>query len=259
MLYDYGDLFREVADALKEADLFEDALRYYVPLQQTSEYADISFFMTMGDCYMRLNKLEDAENSYLTVTEYDARNVVSRVQLAKLYESIGMTEQAFKYVNEAVLLERQATRSRRRGKDTRLDHLAGEFKAAELTAEAGTIAPMPEDVPAATLTTGAPGKKRGEKAEGERTENVQFLHSKMQQLQPKIKEGDTEAIEDWLDIADALLHDFRSNRVFYPVQRSVVFLGYSREAQKSAGQLKSKGFMDEMREMAGRLQESLGK
>jgi general transcription factor 3C polypeptide 3 (transcription factor C subunit 4) len=249
--------------------LVEDALRFYVPVQQTSEYADVSFYMSMGDCYMRLNKLEDAENCYLTVTEHDAGNVESRAQLAKLYENIGMTDHAFKYVNEAVLLERQETRSRRRGKDTRLDHLAREFRAAELTPEAEHLPAIdhpPESVPATTLTTGqaaAMGKKREAEGEGEdeddRTENVQFLHSKMLQLQQKIKEGDTEAIEDWLDIADALLHDFRSNRIFYPVQRSVVFLGYSREARKSAGKHNKRHVMDEMREMAGRLQQSLGK
>lgn len=244
--------------------MFEDALRYYIPIQQTGEYADVSFFMSIGDCYMRLNRLEDAENCYLTVTEHDARNVESRVQLAKLYESIGMTEHAFKYVNEAVLLERQETRRGRRGKDTRLDHLAREFRSAELAPEAArfpAIAQHLDDVPAATLTTGAAAgldRHRAQETESERTENVQFLHSKMLQLQPKIKEDNVEAIEDWLDIADALLHDFRSNRIFYPVQRSVVFLGYSREAQKSAGRYKSRAFMDEMREMAGRLQESLG-
>lgn len=265
-LYDYGDLFREVADALKEAALLEDALRFYTPIQETSEYADVSFFMTMGECYMRLERLEEAENCYLIVTEHDARNVESRVQLAKLYESIDMTEQAFKYVNEAVLLERQSTRSRRRGKDTRLDQLAIEFKSAELppdsvSLEATTPIPL-TGAPAPVLTTRpthAFNKKSAQEVENERTDNVKFLYSKMLQLQPMTKEGNVDATEDWLDIADALLHDFRSNRAFYPAQRNMVFLGYSREAQKPAGRSKSRPFMDEMRELAGRLQESLGK
>lgn len=236
-----------------------------MPIQETSEYADVSFFMTMGDCHMRLGRLEDAENCYLIVTEYDARNVESRVQLAKLYENIGMAEQAFKYVNEAVLLERQSSRSRRRGKDTRLDQLAIEFKAAELQTEPAALEatrPLPPGVPAPALTTKqAPtlGKKTAQEVEAERTENVKFLYSKMLQLQPLVKAGNADATEDWLDIADALLHDFRSNRAFYPTQRSMVFLGYSREAQRSAGRNKSRPFMDEMRELAGRLQESLGK
>ncbi|KAE8376695.1 hypothetical protein BDV26DRAFT_305416 [Aspergillus bertholletiae] len=265
-LYDYGDLFREVADALKEVGLFEDALRFYMPLQQTEEYADVSFFMAMGDCCRQLDRLEDAENCYLTVAEHDARNVESRVQLAKLYEGIGMTEQALKYVNEAVLLGRQETRGHRRRKDTRLEQLVMEFKLAGgggVATGLSSAAPdsVGNDATVPALTTGpaaAFGKKDSPESENERTENIQFLYTKLLQLQPKVKAGDLGATEDWLDIADALLREFRSNRVFYPLQRNVMFLGYSREAHKKAGKTKDRTIMDEMQEMAGRLQESLG-
>ncbi|KAB8206883.1 hypothetical protein BDV34DRAFT_75099 [Aspergillus parasiticus] len=262
-LYDYGDLFREVADALKEVGLFEDALRFYMPLQQTEEYADVSFFMAMGDCFRHLDRLEDAENCYLTVAEHDTRNIESRVQLAKLYEGIGMTEQALKYVNEAVLLGRQETRGNRRRKDTRLEQLVMEFKLAdgEIAAPGLSSAlphPVGNDVTAPTLTTKPAavfGRKDSPESENERTESIQFLYTKLLQLQPKVKGGDLEATEDWLDIADALLREFRSNRVFYPLQRNAMFLGYSRDAHKKAGK---KTMMDEMQEMAGRLHESLG-
>ncbi|KAL4989488.1 hypothetical protein BDW68DRAFT_67210 [Aspergillus falconensis] len=238
LLYDYGDLFREAADALKDADMFEDALRFYRPIQKT-EYADVSFFMAMGDCFRSLGELEDAENCYLTVAEHDSSNIESRVQLAKLYEGIGMTEQALKYVNDAVLLGRQEHRSNRRRKDTRLEELAREFKSADIAAES-------EPQPSADPTT-----MLGSKGEAERTENVQFLFKKLMQLEPKLQVGDAEATEDWLDIADALLREFRSNRIFYPLQRNVIFLGYSSKAGKDA-------LMDELQEMANRLQELLG-
>ncbi|KAE8348901.1 hypothetical protein BDV28DRAFT_142472 [Aspergillus coremiiformis] len=261
-LHDYGDLFREVADALKDVGLFNDALRFYMPLQQTEEHADVSFFMAMGDCCRHLDKLEDAENCYLTVAEHDARNIESRVQLAKLYEDIGMTEQALKFVNEAVLLGRQETRGHRRRKDTRLEHLVMEFKLAE-----GDIAapPLSSAAPTsvsneATLTgfVAGLGRKVSPDSEKERTENIKFLYTKLQQLQPKVKAGVLEAVEDWLDITDALLREFRSNRVFYPLQRNVMFLGYSGEGYKKGGKSKGRTMMDEMQEMAGRLQESLG-
>ncbi|KAL2007860.1 hypothetical protein VTN00DRAFT_7842 [Thermoascus crustaceus] len=265
-LYDYGDLFREAADALKEVGLFEDALRFYEPLQQTDEYADVSFFMAMGECSINAGKLEEAENCYLTVAEHDTKNVEARVRLAKLYETIGMTEQAFKYVNEAVLLGRQETRrSRRRRKDARLEQLAREFQTTEIGGEGVAprpIAPkpLPPGAPATTLMTSSAARRRVEQAELEEEglEHIEYLYSKMMELRPKMREGDALATEDWLDIADALLRDFRSNRVFYPLQRNMVFLGYSREAQRKAGKYRNKTLMDEMQEMAGRLQESLG-
>ncbi|KAF9889891.1 transcription factor TFIIIC subunit tfc4 [Aspergillus nanangensis] len=265
-LYDYGDLFREVADNLKDVGLFEDALRFYMPLQETTEHADVSYFMAMGDCLRELDKLEDAENCYLMVVEHDPGHISSRVHLARLYESIGMNEQALKFVNEAALLERQESRGNRRRKDTRLEQLVMEFKkAAEISmgvenAPLRPIAPKltDQEESSATFTTAATSRRRSVSEEGDRTDDVQYLYEKLSQLQPKVKEGDLEATEDWLDIADALLRDFRSNRIFYPLQRSLTFVGYSRDAQKKVGKAKGRTLMDEMQEMAGRLQESLG-
>lgn len=264
LLHDYADLFREVADALKDNGLAEDALRFYMPLQETEEYvyADAGYFMAMGDCLRHLDKLEDAENCYLTVADNDPKHIGSRTQLARLYDSLGMAEQALKYVNEAVLLERQEMRGNRRRKDTRLEQLVMEFKTADMEmaieeTPLRPIAPKPGPEDSATLTTAA-GRRRSIEPLEDRTDSVQYLYKKLLILQPRVKDGDAEATEDWLDIADALLREFRANRVFYPVQRNMTFLGYSREAQKKSGQLKSRTVLDEMQEMASRLQESLG-
>lgn len=254
-IYDYGDLFREAADALKEAGLLEEALRFYTPIQNTPDFADVSFYMAMADCCKQLGELEDAQTFYLTVAEHDPRNMESRVELAKLCESLGDSEQAFKYVNEAVLIGRQESRTRRRRKDTRLEQLALEFRTAELGAPR-PIAPKPSTL--TTWQTPTAVRGRPQPGEGTRTEDIQFLYTKMQQLEPQIEDGVSEAIEDWLDIADALLRDFRSNRVFYPMARTMEFRGYSSEAQRKAGKSKNRTLMDEMQEMAGRLQKSLG-
>ncbi|CRL23323.1 Tetratricopeptide-like helical [Penicillium camemberti] len=256
-IFDYGDLFREVADALKQVGLFEEALRYYTPIQQTAEHADISFFMAMADCCMQLGKMEDAESCYLLVAEHDSSHMESRVLLAKLYESLGMSEQAMKYVGEAVLIGRQETRSRGRRKDTRLEQLAIEFKMAG-SEPLRPIAPKPTQT--ATLMNAAPsalGKGRAQPGEGTRTDDIQFLYAKLLELNPQVKDGIPVAIEDWLDIADALLRDFRNNRAFYPMDRSIAFRGYS-TGTKSKNRTKNGTMMDEMQQMADRLQETLG-
>lgn len=224
--------------------MYEEALRFYKPIQHT-EYADVSFFMAMGDCCRAMNNLEEAENCYLTVAEHDAGNIESRVQLAKLYENIGMSEQALKYVNDAVLLGRQEGRRNRRRKDTRLEELAKEFRTGDLAASPGPSDQPPE------ASAASPSAILASTGESERTENIQFLFKKLLQLDPKVQAGDIEATEDWLDITDALLREFRSNRAFYPLQRTAVFLGYNKKGGKSA-------LMDEMQEMASRLQDTLG-
>ncbi|CAG8284960.1 unnamed protein product [Penicillium salamii] len=249
-IFDYGDLFREVADALKQAGLLEEALRYYSPIQQTAEHADVSFFMAMGDCCERLDKAEDAESCYLMVADHDSKHLESRVRLAKLYEKLQMTEQAMKYAGEAVLIGRQQNRTRPGGgrrKDTRLEQLAIEFKMAE-TEKPRAIAPKPQTD--ATLMSAG----RAQPGEGGRTEDIQFLYMKLQELYPLVQECAVDATEDWLDIADALLRDFRANRAFYPITQTMRFMGYSKPRGTKSEQ---RHMIDEMQEMAGRLQDSV--
>jgi general transcription factor 3C polypeptide 3 (transcription factor C subunit 4) len=250
-VFDYGDLFREAADALKQAGLLDEALRYYSPIQQTAEHADVSFFMAMADCCMQLGKIEDAESCYLLVAEHDPTHMESRVLLAKLYESLGMSEQALKYVSEAVLIGRQESRNRRRRKDTRLEQLAIEFKMAE-TEPLRELAPKP--TPTATLMNGAPTVS----GKGTRTEDIKYLYAKLLELHPQVQKGVASATEDWLDIADALLREFRSNRIFYPMDRSITFMGYVTCSKGKGTQTKKGTMMDEMQRMAGRLHESIG-
>lgn len=282
-VFDFGDLFREAADALKEAKLYESALRFYVPLQQIQEHADISLFMAMGDCFIECGETEEAESCYLTVSENDKNDMEVRVKLARLYENMGMAEQAFKYVNEAVLLGRRESSTRKRG-ETRAGRLARELRLARAdgrdpdwraaSTAPSSSPPLEESNEPARATATPPmtsltfpastpgGRKRkqglAKEPEEERGDNIQYLYSELVELRPKMREGDEDSTEDWLDIADALVRDFRSNRVFFPMQRHMTFLGYSREAQKKSGQLKTTTFLDELQDMAKRLQASLG-
>jgi general transcription factor 3C polypeptide 3 (transcription factor C subunit 4) len=117
----------------------------------------------------------------------------------------------------------------------------------------------PKTTQATTLMAAplAPGKGRAQPGEGTRTDDIQFLYAKLLELNPQVKDGVSVAIEDWLDIADALLRDFRNNRAFYPMDRSIAFRGYS-TGVKHKNQTKNGTMMDEMQQMAGRLQETLG-
>ncbi|PGH19184.1 hypothetical protein AJ80_04154 [Polytolypa hystricis UAMH7299] len=278
-LFDYGDLFRDAADALKDAGLHLDALRFYTPLQQTNEYADTSLFMSMAECHAACQNDEEAENCYLTVVEYDEENIEVRAKLAQFYEKLGMTEQALTYVNEALELGRQEFMPRRKRRlGSRIEQLVKEFRALETEGDTtldhaapdeGGMSPPGEDEQIATrsapmaLTGYTPASTQRERRRGAQERaairsHIQYLFSKMLELQPLMRSGDEDATEDWLDIADALIRDFRSNRVFFPLQRRMTFLGYSREAQRKAGRLKAKTIMDDVEEMANRLQAALG-
>ena len=243
-------MFREAADSLKEHGLYAEALRFYVPLQYNQQYADTNLYMDMGDCYTACGNNEDAEGCYLTVVEYDPQNIEARTHLAKYYESLNMLDQAMKFVMEAAEIGRaEAMPSRRRGYVNKAGQLAREFR----EAEAGGYA---------RVTTGAAhymDQDDSDKSLEATTGNMRYLYGKMKEIEPAMRAKDETAIEDWLDIADALTREFRSNRIFFPLQRKMTFLGYSREAQKQAGRLKTITALDEIIDMAERLQGALGK
>ncbi|EED16842.1 RNA polymerase III transcription factor TFIIIC subunit (Tfc4), putative [Talaromyces stipitatus ATCC 10500] len=247
-VFDYADLYREAADALKDSALFPEALRFYRPLQLTEDYADVSFFLAMGECAFACSDLSLAESCYLTVAENDSTNLQSRVNLAKLYETMGERDRALYFVNQAVLLGRESRgRNRRRRKDRRIAQLAKEFQ--------GDAHVSTRIVPR-HLANEVSRREALQDSDANRPQQVQYLYSKMNDLRPRMRDGDTDATEDWLDIADALLHDFRTNRVFYPLQKNMIFLGYSREEQKGAR--KKETVMGEVQEVAERLKEWIG-
>jgi general transcription factor 3C polypeptide 3 (transcription factor C subunit 4) len=90
-----------------------------------------------------------------------------------------------------------------------------------------------------------------------RTDDIRFLFDKLKELHPFIKEGDSDVVEDWLDIADALLRDFRTNRIFYPMARTMEFQGYTGDSQRKGK--KGRTLLDEAQEIAVRLQKAMGK
>lgn len=231
----------------------------------------------MANCYLACKNDSEAESCLLTVVEYDRANIEARAKLAKFYESIGMMDLALKFVTEAVDLGRQESipmRRRKKGGDprARIAELARELCPTEFGANAQTETELEpprspahnESVPISfTGPTPFPITKdrRPEDriaAALQNAEQVRFLYQKLLEFQPAMRAGDEDGTEDWLDIADALLRNFRTNRVFFPLQKRMMFAGYSRDAHRKAGRLKGADIMDEVQELAGRIQSAMG-
>ena len=208
--------------------------------------------MAIANCCLQLDRLEEAETYYLTVAENDLRHMECRVRLATLYEGFGMNDESLRYVNEALLIGRQEGRNRRSKRDdNRLEQLALEFQRP----------PRPVGSPETEALTGRTGptgsRTRPQVGQSTRTDDIQFLYDKMRELHPFVKEGDSNATEDWLDIADCLLRDFRTNRIFYPMARTMEFQGYTGDTNRK-GKGKGRTLLDEAQEIAARLQKAMG-
>ena len=91
-MYDYDDLFREAADALRKARHLEQALRFYWPLQRVAALPRASYYFLMAECHLQLRSFKAVEDCYNAVLEEDGENVRARVALARLYMEMGMAE-----------------------------------------------------------------------------------------------------------------------------------------------------------------------
>ncbi|KAI9873850.1 MAG: transcription factor TFIIIC subunit tfc4 [Pleopsidium flavum] len=252
-IFDYPDLFREAADALREEGLYHEALRFYEPLQQVKDYTDTSFFIAMAMCYRAIGLVTEAEDCYQTIIEHDEGNVEARVHLAKMFEELGMPEQAFTYVNEVILLGRQDMEPTK--KDRRV---------AAAAAAAADDSVMPTMLAHRISRSGGRRPTNSlsavEKDALERTHDnsIRMLHLRLLGLQEQMLAGNEESTAQWLDAARDLILDFRSIKLFFPWDKYVKFYGYSKEARRKALKPKTSEAIDEMEAMAGRLQGSLG-
>ena len=248
-LFDYPDLFREAADVLRLTGHHNESLRFYEPLQQLSDYTDASFFMDMAECYKALGLNTEAEDCYQTVIHNDNDNIEARVQLAKMYEELGISERAVVYVKEVIALGRAEVVSKPQ-KRSRRPKFAGATVAEPSAPTAISSGPICQQ-----FIDSAGQTEEGEK---KKAENFHVIYSQMQGLMPGLRTGEEQATTEWMKLANILIQDFRSNKVFYPPIKYMRFFGYSKEARTKALKSKASQAIEEMEAMAERLQVPTG-
>ncbi|ETI20564.1 hypothetical protein G647_08601 [Cladophialophora carrionii CBS 160.54] len=103
-VFEYPDLFLEVAEALHEAKEYDQALRYYQVLKETNAYSHTDFWLGIGaSSYMCGNNLQAVE-CYEEAKQGDEKSVEARTQLSKLFADFGDKELAMENAREAVRL-----------------------------------------------------------------------------------------------------------------------------------------------------------
>ena len=92
MVLDYDDLFLDVADALREHEKYDVALRFYSALRRNPRVLKSMYWFSMAVCYRGLGNLQELEQCYIEAIEEDCSNYEALVQLARLYEDLGRKE-----------------------------------------------------------------------------------------------------------------------------------------------------------------------
>ncbi len=239
---DYPDLFRECGDGLLGAGLYDQALEFYLALTSTDYQLDASLHLQIGKCQLRQNQMSEAKASFLTSIQLDDANVEARVQLAKLHEILNEKEEAFVYLNEVMKLKRAENRQHDNYRRGEVDSPTGHtFMPARTT-------PRPN-----YTTSRLMSKEEQAREEVLKNERVQELYKIMCLEQDGMRSGDYDCSRRWMEAAGTVIDDFRSVKDFYPWDKYVHFLGYSRPTgpgQSSAG---TELLDDELVHMATRL------
>ncbi|KAK9368534.1 hypothetical protein V1509DRAFT_623193 [Lipomyces kononenkoae] len=266
----YADLYLDVAEALVDAEQYEQALALYAPLAEIEEYATPQLVMAMGRCLQGLADFEQAEAAYQTVITSDHSNLDARIALAEVYEATGKRREALELVNEVMKLRRENERERNaRAAASRVVSVEPQAEEVQMPGaesvpsfipntegrSATNIGPGSRSRPS-TSGTGKVRSSRSERmqAEEQAAQVVQAKLKRLRQYQDGLKNGNPVAVSEWLQTASELVDMFTNTKAFYPSDKQRVFRGFFATARRRAGR---QTLHDKLQGMATRLQESL--
>ena len=224
-IYDYPDLFREAANALRMKRFFHEALRYYEPVQQISDYADASYFMEMASCYKATGLRTEAEDCYKIVVDSDKGNPEARRRLLEMCEESGTSPIGALNFDEAVSVRQRKARKRVGNKD------AKQPRKNEALQSWATTMLAPRLVPQSAKRTSLDKEEAQE-------EDVNALFLRRETLTEQSRNGDETTKTEWMAVTKTLIQGFKDNKIFYPFDRHHKFYGYSKEARSLAARPK---------------------
>lgn len=224
-IYNYPDLFREAANALRVMKYFHEALRYYEPVKQISEYADAAYFMEMASCYKEIGLRTEAEDCYKTVVNSDSGNPEARRRLLEMCKESSMSPKGATTTDEVISVRQHKARKRVGDKDAKQPKKAKALPSWATTMLAPRL--VPQSAKQITLEN-----------EEAQEEDVNALFLRRGALTEQAKNGVESSKTEWMAITKTLMQGFKDNRVFYPFDKHHKFYGYSREARSLAARPK---------------------
>lgn len=236
-LFDYPDLFRDVADALCEQKRFSEALRFFEPVQQVSAHTDASYFSGMASCYRALGLCSEAEDCYREILRNDDSNLDIRIQLVKMFEDAGMPDRGFPYTTEIAKISRKEMKPRKKAKATAMGPPIESSPDVPTASNSFGVTSMLEPPPAPKPAKKSASDRRIQ--EMEEYGDLQVLFVEMQILREKIRGSDQSIELEWMRNAKTLIEDFRKRRVFFPFDKHVKFFGYTPEARMKSTRSKA--------------------
>lgn len=216
--------------------------------------SDIDYFVMLGKCLESCpGRVDEAARCYQTIIENDEYNIEARLSLISLIEKSGDVEKAYRLANETVLIGRSALfekGSRKRGRKAKnrdIHEIRPAMRRKKISTASKPVRSY-KDLPEGERPL------HGADWETSRLTRVLQLYETLKEATPLMREGDEDAQDQWLDAAEAMIRDFRSNRIFYPFQRYDMFTGFNENMPEK---IRPKGPLAQAEDLAMRLRSTL--
>ncbi|KAI4263381.1 MAG: hypothetical protein L6R42_001470 [Xanthoria sp. 1 TBL-2021] len=194
-LYDYPDLFRDVADALRDTGFYHEALRYYEPLQEISDSVDTSYYADMAACYKAVGLGTEAGDCFRIIASLENDQSDKTAMLVR-------TEVDERDKNEAMTASSLENHTTSRVPATLAMLISHQSK----------------------QRTRPPDLNRELRARL-REETARALYGRTQELLAQAREDNPEAIAQWMANSQELVDDFRAHRGFFPSDKGLRVYG----------------------------------
>ncbi|KAL8650939.1 MAG: hypothetical protein Q9210_003528 [Variospora velana] len=210
-LYDYPDLFRDVAIAWRDTGHYDKALTYYQPLEQISTFVNASDYTGMAFCYNNIGLSTEAEACHRTIRNLEI-NSTSAYDYSppRATATVMAGDTTTDTVNGAVSSNAQVRQDESNVPESRA--------LAEIT---NPQAPSAMLIPRSSkhLSKHRTSERRLKAQIHE--ERMRDLYGQTQELMVRARSGDVQALVPWMAATHELVDDFRSHRGFYPYDRSL--------------------------------------
>ncbi|KAL8929626.1 MAG: hypothetical protein Q9172_000422 [Xanthocarpia lactea] len=194
-LYDYPDLFRDAADALRGTGNYHEALRYYEPLQEVPEFVDTSYYADMAACYRAVGRETEADNCYRIIASLEKDQTDKTTTLAGMESDVMDMDES-------------------------------------TTAGSSGKAATSRVPPALAMLISHRSKQRTRRSDLDKELRARFqeettraLYAQSQAILDQARKENPEAIAQWMAISQELVDDFQAHRGFFPSDKGLKVYG----------------------------------
>ena len=233
-LFDYADLFREAADALRVAGQHNEALRYYEPLQEVKDYVDSSYLSDLAFCYRKTGFRNEAEECYQSIVDRGDDDTGVRLQIVAMCKEHGASERSSKILEQLSLaVMYRTTQAEDMGSSRGTDAAVN-----QTTLPSTMLASRSKPTSKASVQERGKRLREQQQREHERESMLYSHFLRLERSTTNARLGDAHARAEWTVAARHLIQDFRSNSIFYPPDKYMRFLGYSSKARARSAAMK---------------------